>query len=173
VSHWPGRPKKKCEMQINKWSGNRPFRAYGQPPGLARARFSSSPGPLYTLRAAPGRSARPPSPDGRHSVFVEGRVLGSGTVWSPRRRFIMPDTSNRHDPKLGVELMRRYCDPRGDFAWDSADRVRVHRWHRRCGPTSAPSATHLGGRFDDIFVNSSALVCLTTADRAGEACRAV
>jgi len=27
----------------------------------------------------------------------------------------MPDTSKKHDPKLGVELMRRYCDPRRDF----------------------------------------------------------
>ena len=73
----------------------------------------------------------------------------------------------------GVQLMRRYCDPRHDFAWDCADRVRVHHRHRRCSPTSAPSTALLGVRFNDIFVNSSALVCRTTADRAGEACRAV
>ena len=104
---------------------------------------------------------------------LRGAFSGSGTVWSPRRGFILPDTSSKHDQKLGVELMRRYCDPRGDFAWDSVDRVRVHRWHRRCSPTSAHSTALLDVRFDDIFVNSSALVCLTTADRAGEACRAV
>ncbi len=102
---------------------------------------------------------------------LKGAFSGSTTVWSPRRRFIMPDTLSKHDQKLGVELMWRYCDPRRDFAWDSGDRVRVHRW--RCSPTSAPSTFLLGGRFDDIFVNSSALVCLTIADRAGEACRAV
>ncbi len=104
---------------------------------------------------------------------LRGAFSGSGTVWSPRRGFIMPDTSSKHDQTLGVELMRRYCDPRGDFAWDSADRVRVHRWHRRCGPTSAHSTALLDVRFDDVFVSSSALVCLTTADRAGEACTAV
>ena len=84
----------------------------------------------------------------------------------------MSDTSNKHDQKLGVELMRRYCDPRGDFGLDSADRVRVHHLFRGCSPTSAPSTALLGVRFDDIFVFSSALVGPTTADRAGEACRA-
>ena len=107
------------------------------------------------------------------SLSLNGALSDSGTVWSPRRRFILPKSLSKHDQKLGVELMWGYCDPRRDFAWDSGDRVRVHRWHRRCSPTSEPSRALLGGRFDDMFVNAWALVGPTTADRAGEASRAV
>jgi hypothetical protein len=100
---------------------------------------------------------------------LRGAFTDSVPSGSPRRRFIVPDTLSKHDQKLGVQLMRRYCDPRRDFAWDSADRVRVHQRHRRCSPTSAPSRALRGVRFDDVFVSSSALVCLTTADCAGKA----
>ncbi len=39
--------------------------------------------------------------------FYRAAAAAAGTVWSPRRRFIMPDTFSKHDQKLGVELMRR------------------------------------------------------------------
>ena len=51
------------------------------------------------------------------TVSLRGAFSGSGTLWSPRRRLDMHDTSSKHDQKLGVELMRGYCNPRGDFAW--------------------------------------------------------
>ena len=41
---------------------------------------------------------------------LKGAFSGSGTVRSPRRRLIMLDTLSKHDQKLGVEFMRRYCD---------------------------------------------------------------
>jgi hypothetical protein len=58
------------------------------------------------------QSARPPSPVGRHRVFVEGRALGSGTVWSPSCRFIMPDTLSKHDDKRPVDAQILRSSPR-------------------------------------------------------------
>ena len=51
------------------------------------------------------------------TVSLRGAFSGSGTPWSPRRRLDMHDAFSKHDQKLGVELMRGYCNPRGDFAW--------------------------------------------------------
>ena len=170
VPDWPGRPKKKCERKSISGAGTgRSARTASLAVLLARA-FRRVPvpsthfvrrqaGPLahrlrlaataFSLRDA--LSARVPS--GRQVVASSCQIRLASTMTS-------------------VQLMRRYCDPRHDFAWDCADRVRVHHRHRRCSPTSAPSTALLGVRFNDIFVNSSALVCRTTADRAGEACRA-
>ena len=69
------------------------------------------------------RGCRPPrlaasSPYGRRSPYGEGGIRGLGALWSTAHCCIMlEDTFGKHDQQLGVELMRMYCDPRGDCAW--------------------------------------------------------
>ena len=96
--------KKKCEMQIHEWSGNRPFRAYGQPRGLARARAFRRVPVTYThfVRRQAGPLAHRPRMAAT-AFSLKGAFSGAGTVWSPRRRFIMPDTFSKHDQKLHAD----------------------------------------------------------------------
>ncbi len=44
----------------------------------------------------------------------------------PARRFIMPDTPNKHDQKLGVELMRRYHHSFPNQVPNSKGRAVIH-----------------------------------------------
>ena len=111
----PSRQKKSAECNSISGAGTgRSTRTASLPVSLARA-FRRVPVPSTQFVR---RQAGPLAPRLRMAATafsLRGAFSGSGTVWSPRRGFIMPDTSNRHDPKLGVELMRRYCDPRRDF----------------------------------------------------------
>ena len=69
------------------------------------------------------RGCRPPrlaasSPNGRRSPSGAGGICSLGALWSTAHCCIMlDDTFGKHDQQLGVELMRMYCDPRGDCAW--------------------------------------------------------
>ena len=153
-------------------------RAPGPPAGLQvlRARaFRRVPLNFKYLPWLQGGSAGPSSPYGRRPTSGAGGIRGPGTLWSTAHCCIMSeDTFGMHEKQLGVELMRELCDPRGDCAW-------CPKWGGRESITctgdaarpSNPLEPSLVDVFDHIFVNASALVGPTTADRAGEASGAV
>jgi hypothetical protein len=79
-------------------------RAFRRVPVLYALQVSGAPGP--------GSDSSPLARRPRHgmaatALSLKGASSGSGSVWSPERCFIMPDTLSKHDQKLGLSWTAR------------------------------------------------------------------